>query len=61
VLGQKLDILLDPDNPLLPVLAQSSVDGKADNAISVVGRYKNGEWVTLMSRWGTGGPISGIS
>jgi len=44
LLGQKLDILLDPDNPLLPVLAQSSVDGKADNAISVVGRYKNGEW-----------------
>jgi PAS domain S-box-containing protein len=43
LLGQKLDILLDPDNPLLQALAQSSVDGKADNAISVVGRHKNGK------------------
>jgi PAS domain S-box-containing protein len=43
LLGQKLDILLDPDNPLLQALAQSSVDSKADNAISVVGRYKNGK------------------
>jgi PAS domain S-box-containing protein len=41
LLGQKLDILLDPDNPLLQALAQSSVNGKADSAISVVGRHKN--------------------
>jgi PAS domain S-box-containing protein len=44
LLGQKLDVLLDLDNPLLPVLAETSVNSKADNAISVVGRYKNGEW-----------------
>jgi PAS domain S-box-containing protein len=43
LLGQKLDILLDPDNPLLQALAQSSVNSKADNAISVVGRQKNGK------------------
>src|SRR3984957_16675326 len=43
LLGQKLDILLDPDNPLLQALAQSSVNGKADSAISVVGRHKNGK------------------
>lgn len=43
LLGQNLDILLEPDNPLLPVLAESSVDQKSDTAISVVGRYKNGK------------------
>ncbi len=43
LLGQKLDILLDPDNPLLQALAQTSVNSKADNAISVVGRHKNGK------------------
>jgi PAS domain S-box-containing protein len=43
LLGQKLDILLDPDNPLLPALAQRSVGQKKDAAISVVGRYKNGK------------------
>jgi PAS domain S-box-containing protein len=42
LLGQKLDILLDPDNPLLQALAQTSVNSKADNAISVVGRHKDG-------------------
>jgi PAS domain S-box-containing protein len=43
LLGQKLDILVGPDNPLLPVLAETSINSNADNAISVVGRYKNGE------------------
>src|ERR1700685_1712239 len=38
LLGQKLDVLLDPDNPLLQTLAQTSVNSKVDNAISVVGR-----------------------
>jgi PAS domain S-box-containing protein len=41
LLGQKLDILLDPDNPLLQPLAQTSVYGKAGSAISVVGRHKD--------------------
>jgi PAS domain S-box-containing protein len=44
LLGQKLDILLEPDNPLLPALAESLVDQKSDTAISVVGRYKNGKF-----------------
>jgi PAS domain S-box-containing protein len=44
LLGQKLDILLHPDNPLLPALAQSSVGQKNDAAISVMGRYKNGKF-----------------
>lgn len=43
LLGQKVDILLEPDNPLLPALAESLVDQKADTAISVVGRYKSGK------------------
>jgi PAS domain S-box-containing protein len=42
LLGQNLDILLDTDNSLLQALAQTSVNNMADNAISVVGRYKNG-------------------
>jgi len=43
LLGQKLDVLLEPDNPLLPALAESVADQKVDTAISVVGRYKNGK------------------
>jgi PAS domain S-box-containing protein len=43
LLGKKLDILLEPENALLHALAENSVDGKHDNAISVVGRYKNGQ------------------
>ena len=42
LLGKKLDILLEPDNPLLHALAEKSADEKRDIAISVVGRYKNG-------------------
>ncbi len=43
LLGRKLDILLESDNPLLPVLEDSSAGQKADTAVSVVGRYKNGK------------------
>jgi PAS domain S-box-containing protein len=43
LLGQKLDILLDPDSPLWSALAQSSTGQKNDAAISVVARYKNGK------------------
>lgn len=43
LLGQKLDILLGPGNPLLQAIAQTSANSKADNAISVVGRHKNGD------------------
>jgi len=42
LLGQKLDVLLEPDNPLLPALAKSSRGLKADTRISVIGRYKDG-------------------
>ena len=44
LLGQKLDMLLQPDNPLFPALAENSVDQKSEVAISVVGRYKNGNF-----------------
>ncbi len=43
LLGQKLDILLDPDNPLLQALAQISFNSEGRKAISVVGRYKDGK------------------
>jgi PAS domain S-box-containing protein len=43
LLGQQIDILLEPDSPLLQALAQTSVDSKAEKAISVVGRHKNGK------------------
>jgi len=42
LLGQKLDILVDPDNPLLQTLAETATNSKADKAISVVGRHKDG-------------------
>ena len=41
LLGQKIDILMDRDNALLPLLARTSVDQKTAT-ISVVGRHKNG-------------------
>jgi PAS domain S-box-containing protein len=44
LLGQPVDILLQPDNPLVSALEGSSVDQKNDAAISVVGRYKNGKF-----------------
>lgn len=54
LLGQKIDILMDLDNPLVPVLAASSVDQKTKTAISVVGRYKNGKsgyFDVSLGRW----------
>ncbi len=42
LLGQKIDILLDPDNSLLPVLAKASTTDKAETTISVIGRSKSG-------------------
>ena len=44
LLGQKVDMLLQPDNPLFPALAENSVDQKSEVAISAVGRYKNGNF-----------------
>jgi PAS domain S-box-containing protein len=43
LLGQQIDILLEPGSPLLQALEQTSVDSKAENAISVVGRHKHGK------------------
>ena len=43
MLGQQIDILLEPNSSLPQALAQTSVDSKADKAISVVGRHKNGK------------------
>ncbi len=43
LLGQRLDILLEPDSPLLHELAHNSAAQRSDHAISVVGRYKAGQ------------------
>jgi PAS domain S-box-containing protein len=43
LLGQNLHMLLDQDNPLLPVLKGTSPDRTTGAAISVIGRYKNGK------------------
>jgi PAS domain S-box-containing protein len=54
LLGQRIDILLDSDNPLLPVLAKTSVDQKSETAISVIGRYKtgrSGHFDVSLGRW----------
>jgi PAS domain S-box-containing protein len=54
LLGQRIDILLDSDNPLFPVLAKTSVDQKTEIAISVIGRYKNGKsghFDVSLGRW----------
>jgi PAS domain S-box-containing protein len=54
LLGQRLDILLDPDNPLLQALAQTSIGNKADNAISIMGRHKDGKsgyFDVSLGRW----------
>ena len=54
LLEQKIDILLDRDNALLPVLAETSADRKVQTAISVVGRYKNGKsghFDVSLGRW----------
>jgi PAS domain S-box-containing protein len=43
LLGQKLDILLELDSPLLHELEHNSAAQRSDHAISVVGRYKAGQ------------------
>ena len=54
LLGQKLDLLLDQDNPLLPVLKKTSAVQKTEATISVIGRYKNGKsgyFDVSLGRW----------
>ena len=43
LIGQNLGILLQPDNPLLPLLSGPFREQRQNRAISVVGRYKNGK------------------
>lgn len=43
LIGQNLGILLQPDNPLLPLLSGQLRQQRQNRAISVVGRYKNGK------------------
>jgi PAS domain S-box-containing protein len=43
LLGQKLDILLEPDNKLLPTLTSASPKRRVEGAIPVLGRHKNGK------------------
>lgn len=42
LLGHSLNMLLDQDNPLLPVLKETAPDRTTGAAVSVIGRYKNG-------------------
>lgn len=43
LIGQNIGILLQPDNPLLPLLSGPLGEQRENRAISVVGRYKNGK------------------
>jgi PAS domain S-box-containing protein len=43
LLEQKIDILLESENALLPILAKSSAHRETATAISVVGRYRDGK------------------
>jgi PAS domain S-box-containing protein len=52
LLGQKLNLLLDQDNPLMPALKETSGDQRAEAAISVIGRYKNGKSGHFDVSWG---------
>src|SRR3954466_2306872 len=45
-------MLLDQDNPLLPVLKGTSPDRTTEAAISVMGRYKNGKSGYFDVSWG---------
>src|ERR1700712_1794362 len=51
LLGQKLGVLLDQDNALLPALKETSGNQKAEAAISVMGRYKNGKFGYFDVSW----------
>ena len=61
LLGQRLDILLDPDNPLLPALAKTSVDqqGRRPRYRSSVDTRTESLAISMF-RWDTGGPTNAI-
>lgn len=52
LLGQKLGLLLDQDNPLMPALKETSGNQRAEAAIPVIGRYKNGKSGYFDVSWG---------
>jgi PAS domain S-box-containing protein len=52
LLGQKLGLLLDQDNPLMPALKETSGNQRAEAAIPVIGRYKNGRSGYFDVSWG---------
>jgi PAS domain S-box-containing protein len=52
LLGQKLSLLLDQDNPLMPALKETSGNQRAEAAIPVIGRYKNGKSGYFDVSWG---------
>jgi PAS domain S-box-containing protein len=43
LLEQKIDILLEPENALSPILAKTSIHRETPTTISVVGRYRDGK------------------
>ena len=62
LLGKKLDILLEPDNPLLHALAENSADEKREyRDICRSADTRMEKSATLRSRWVTGGLINAIS
>jgi PAS domain S-box-containing protein len=56
LLGQKIDILLEPDNKLLPTLTPASPWQRIEGAVPVRGRHKNGKtgyFEVSLGRWTT--------
>ncbi|MGA2057805.1 MAG: ATP-binding protein [Bradyrhizobium sp.] len=54
LLEQKIDILLGPENALLPILAETSIHQEIRTSISVAGRYKDGRtghFEVSIGRW----------
>jgi PAS domain S-box-containing protein len=54
LLEQKIDILLEPENDLLPILSNTSGHGKTPTVVSVVGRHRNGKtghFEVSIGRW----------
>ena len=47
LLEQKIDILLEPENVLLPILAKTNGREETRTAVSVVGRYRDGRTRSL--------------
>ena len=55
LLGQKIDLLLDPDSALLPQLAEGAAVTPPGRAIEVTGRYKDGRtghFEVSLGHWG---------